>query len=483
MSKKGTTVPGALPAGYSVPTPNFLPIFAGSNPAEANALPVVWKSRIVMSITAKKSADRPGSLGMPGKRRAALSEGGYRRLARPGQALGLRRAGPRLNPSAATLRWKADQEEEKKMKITIHENERGLLFKKGKYSKLQQPGQYWLTGGRTMEVCSLREALRPEQIDLKQLLEDPAVAAETVYLDVQDGTLAFHFVNGTFRECLQPGQYAFWTVTETHSFEIADTTDPEAGRFLSGKEIPRYLFEQIPPELITRVEVAAYEKARLYYDGRMVRLLEEGHYFFWNCGTNVRAEIVDTRLQQLNIQGQEILTQDKVTLRINFLCTYRITDYVKVVTEVDNYIDQMYNAAQMALRDYVGRYRLDQLLENKDELSGFVTERLKERAVSLYVEIVDAGIKDVILPGEIRDIMNTVLTAEKKAQANVILRREEVASTRSLLNTARLMEENATLYKLKELEYLERICENVGSIQLNGSGDILSQLAELLKAR
>ena len=137
----------------------------------------------------------------------------------------------------------------------------------------------------------------------------------------------------------------------------------------------------------------------------------------------------------------------------------------------------------MALRDYVGRYRLDQLLENKDELSGFVTERLKERAVSLYVEIVDAGIKDVILPGEIRDIMNTVLTAEKKAQANVILRREEVASTRSLLNTARLMEENATLYKLKELEYLERICENVGSIQLNGSGDILSQLAELLKAR
>ena len=192
---------------------------------------------------------------------------------------------------------------------------------------------------------------------------------------------------------------------------------------------------------------------------------------------------MDTRLQQLNIQGQEILTQDKVTLRINFLCTYRITDYVKVVTEVDNYIDQMYNAAQMALRDYVGRYRLDQLLENKDELSGFVTERLKERAVSLYVEIVDAGIKDVILPGEIRDIMNTVLTAEKKAQANVILRREEVASTRSLLNTARLMEENATLYKLKELEYLERICENVGSIQLNGSGDILSQLAELLKAR
>jgi regulator of protease activity HflC (stomatin/prohibitin superfamily) len=91
-------------------------------------------------------------------------------------------------------------------------------------------------------------------------------------------------------------------------------------------------------------------------------------------------------------------------------------------------------------------------------------------------------LKDIILPGEIRDIMNTVLVAEKKAQANVIARREEVASTRSLLNTAKLMEENATLYKLKELEYLERICEKVGNISV-GSGDLLGELREILSAK
>ena len=93
----------------------------------------------------------------------------------------------------------------------------------------------------------------------------------------------------------------------------------------------------------------------------------------------------------------------------------------------------------------------------------------------------DAGIKDIILPGEIRAIMNTVLVAEKTAQANVITRREEVASTRSLLNTARLMEENQTLYKLKELEYLQKICENVGSISVTGGGDLLAQLTKILK--
>ena len=79
--------------------------------------------------------------------------------------------------------------------------------------------------------------------------------------------------------------------------------------------------------------------------------------------------------------------------------------------------------------------------------------------------------------------MNTVLIAEKQAQANVITRREEVASTRSLLNTARLMEENKILYRLKEMEYLEKICEKVGSISLSGGNGILGQLAELTKGR
>jgi regulator of protease activity HflC (stomatin/prohibitin superfamily) len=114
-------------------------------------------------------------------------------------------------------------------------------------------------------------------------------------------------------------------------------------------------------------------------------------------------------------------------------------------------------------------------------MSKYVSDRLKEKEKGLFVEIKDAGVKDIILPGEIRDIMNTVLVAEKKALANVITRREEVASTRSLLNTAKLMEENQTLYKLKELEYVERICENVGSINLSGNGDLLSQLMNLMR--
>ena len=151
------------------------------------------------------------------------------------------------------------------------------------------------------------------------------------------------------------------------------------------------------------------------------------------------------------------------------------------MTEIDNYTEQIRVTCQLALREYVGKYMIDEILENKDEITKFVVEKLKAKEKALFVEIVEAGVKDIILPGEIREIMNTVLIAEKKAQANVISRREEVASTRSLLNTAKLMDENKTLYKLKELEYVERICENVGNITLNGSGDILAQLTSILR--
>lgn len=115
-------------------------------------------------------------------------------------------------------------------------------------------------------------------------------------------------------------------------------------------------------------------------------------------------------------------------------------------------------------------------------MSKYLLDTLKEKGKELYLSINEASVKDIILPGEIRDIMNTVLVAEKRAQANVITRREEVASTRSLLNTARLMDENATLYKLKELEYVERICEKVGNININGGSDVLSQLTGMLSS-
>jgi regulator of protease activity HflC (stomatin/prohibitin superfamily) len=214
-------------------------------------------------------------------------------------------------------------------------------------------------------------------------------------------------------------------------------------------------------------------------DGKFSRALRAGAYYFWNTKAAIICEKVDLRSQELEINGQEILTSDKVSLRVNFVANYRITDAVKIIGEVKNYKERIYTITQLALREYIGGFRLDEILEQKENIASSVLAKLQAYKQDFCVEFTGAGLKDIILPGDIRSIMNTILIAEKSAQANVIARRDEIASTRSLLNTAKLLDENATLYKLKELEYLERICDKVGTISVGG-GSLLSELQKIV---
>ena len=360
-------------------------------------------------------------------------------------------------------------------KVVINENQRGFLFKDGKYQKMLAPGKYYLFGDREVECAFIDQSLELARVSTEILLADAAVREAVTAVEVGDQELALHFVNGQFSSVLRAGKHVFFTLVDKHEFQIIDISTPEVSA-----DVPAYIFTRIPQYYFQKVEVAEYQKARLYFDRKLVRVLDAGVYYFWNTSVRVDVGIVDTRLTQMNITGQEMLTADKVSIRVNFVCNYRITDYVKILTEVNDFEEQMHVAAQLAIREYVGKYKLDEILENKDKMTEAVFEKLKSKEPELFVEITDAGVKDIILPGEIRDIMNTVLVAEKRAQANVITRREEVASTRSLLNTARLMDENKTLYKLKELEYIERICENVGNINISG-GDIIGQLTGVLR--
>lgn len=360
-------------------------------------------------------------------------------------------------------------------KMIINENQKGFLFKNGKYIKMLDAGKYSLFGGKKIEISELDQPITCGRCSLETLLADKSVADCTTVVEVGDEELALHYVNGKFSSVLSRGKYAFWSIADQHEFKMVDISTP-----MVDESVPEYIFTKIPQTYFSKIEVAEHQKARLYFNKKLERILDAGTYYFWKTSVKVEVGIIDIRLTQMDITGQEMLTADKVSLRINFVCNYRVTDYVKITTEIDNYAQQMHVAAQLALREYVGKYKLDEILENKAQMSEFVFERLKAKEKELFVEITDAAVKDIILPGEIREIMNTVLVAEKRAQANVITRREEVASTRSLLNTAKLMDENQTLYKLKELEYVERICENVGSISLNGNGNILAQLTAIL---
>ncbi|ANE45243.1 peptidase [Paenibacillus swuensis] len=359
-------------------------------------------------------------------------------------------------------------------KVTIQEDQRGLLFHKGSYARYLLPETYtvWSVLGQTVAVVDAAKPLAVEGKALKGFLGDAALLQDVDVVDVADSELVLRYEDGKFAGVLTSGQYAFWNVMRANRFVRVDLGDPMLSDEVDAAIVPKLA------GYVQGLEVQAHETGLLYYNHVLQRELGPGKYVFWRGPVKVEVRTTDLRQQQLDLLGQEMMTEDKITLRLNFVCQYRVTDALKVL-QIRSMEDQLYVLLQLILREYVGTMKLDELLRVKEEIAAFVMSRLAEKQAGYGVEFVSAGVKDIILPGEIKDILNTVLYAEKKAQANLITRREETASTRSLLNTAKLMDENQTLYRLKELEFVEKICEKIGHISLTGGGNMLEQMNAL----
>lgn len=360
-------------------------------------------------------------------------------------------------------------------KVTIQADERGLLFHKGSYVKKLMPGTYrfLLWSKSTVKVLNIAKPFTVDGKDLKLFLHDEDLVSELDIVRVQDHEYVLHYEDGQFVQLLKSGVYAFWSILKKHTFLHADIRQPE---------LPAEVNRSIIPKLAAHVqsfEIASCESGFLFYDHVLQRELSPGKYYFWKGPISTMMKAIDLRQQQMDLIGQEIMTEDKVTLRLNFVCQYKIVKPLRAL-EMKSFDEQVHIQLQLTLREYVGALKLDDLLKRKEDVATFVLSRLREKEEEFGVHFLSAGVKDVVLPGEMRDILNTVLLAEKRAQANLITRREETASTRSLLNTAKLMDENQTLFRLKELEFLEKICEKIGSVSLTGGGDLLERLSSLL---
>lgn len=367
------------------------------------------------------------------------------------------------------------------MKYIIKEQECGYLLKNGVLKKLLFAGKYnlypWM--GYELKIVPMTGKVDTAKLPAELLMKHPDFSSRVVRVQIPDNCIGMHMVNGVYCQFLLEGEALYWNVFETNEIRLIDVT----GTQITEEQIPGMYRHLIPARLYKKVVINDGETGLLYIDGHYTGQLGCGVYYYWIYAHEVSCKIFNLKIQQLDISGQEILSSDKVGVRLNILCSYRITDPLALVQKMEGSGKLLYTKIQLLARAYVGQYRLDELLAQKEAIGKYLYEQMKAVQEEYCVEILEVGIKDIILPGEIRDIMNTVLVAEKKAQANVIMRREEVASTRSLLNTAKLMEENQILYRLKELEYLERICDKVGSISVSGGGNILEQLMGLTLPR
>ncbi|MGV3696511.1 slipin family protein [Flavobacterium sp.] len=358
--------------------------------------------------------------------------------------------------------------------VRINAFQVGLIFKNGKLTKVVQENGNFLFVDKDVLVYDMDRMFVPP-IELNILLQNEVLASLLEVVEVADNEIALQFVNGNFKEVLTAGRYAFWKGYTVNEFIKVDLS-----KVYITEQIPMALFENIKLRNYIRCyTVLSFEKGLLYVNGVFVKELTPGTYFFWNNAITVEVKNVDVRQQQMEISGQELLTKDKAALRINFFVKYQVIDIVKALVDNKDFEKQLYVTMQLALRAFVGAFTLDELLGRKESIATSILEETTVKIAGLGLAVSDAGIRDVILPGDMKEIMSQVLVAEKKAQANSIMRREETAAVRSMLNTAKLMEDNEMLWKLKEMEYVEKIADKIGEITIAGNGNIIGQLKDI----
>ncbi|WP_028664862.1 slipin family protein [Runella zeae] len=358
--------------------------------------------------------------------------------------------------------------------VNINAYQVGLVFRNETYLKALPEGIHFVGPFQTVKVYDITKPFAvPCSLDI--LLTDKVLADLLEVIDVKDQEIVLQYENDVFKTVLKPGRHAFWKSMVNYRYVRADLSKVEITEAidltsLTSKEVLAYM---------RSYTVESYEKGLLFVNGKYQKVLEAGTYYWWRNNLSVHISKVDTRQLQLEIAGQEILTKDKATLRINFYVQYKVTDIMKALLENKDIDKQLYILMQLGLREYIGTLTLDELLEKKEGISKFILDAIAENAGQLGVTLVNCGIRDVILPGDMKEIMNRVLIAEKTAQANIIMRREETASMRSLLNTAKLMEENEMLFRLKEMEYVEKIADKINTISISGGGQVLDQLKQI----
>ena len=374
-----------------------------------------------------------------------------------------------------------------KFKIVVKDDERAFLFRDGRFERLLGPGRFIAFDyGRRLTAETVK-VVRAEIAADKALLfakSHPAVAAEHFEI-VQAGAneVAIVSLDGEPKHLVVPNTTrAFWkTLTRVDVERIDAAAEVRVAK--------RHLDKLDPARsasLVVHAQVEAHEAGLLFIDGKLVERLPAGRHAFWAVGRTVKVAKVDTRPTPLEVTAQEILTKDRVGIRVTLTAFTRVVDPEKAALAAGDIANTLYRLVQFAIREAVATRTLDEILAARDTIDREVREFVGARAGDLGVEIGEIGVKDVILPGDVRELLNMVVEAERTAKANLIRRQEETAATRSLLNTARLMEDNPLLLRLKELEALEKLVEKVGRIDLhtgNAAGGFDALLQNLYRLR
>src|SRR6185295_13997306 len=200
---------------------------------------------------------------------------------------------------------------------------------------------------------------------------------------------------------------------------------------------------------VTRLVVLPHEAVLVHKNGRDLGRLAPGVHRFFSGTLDVRS--FDLRETIAKVAGQEVLTRDRVPVKFSLHARFRVVEPLRARDSVD--VDERVHAeAQLALRDAVALFELEELLTSRAALSERLAHGLRERLATVGLEVLDAAVQDVIVGGELKRAFGEVARARAEALAKLERARGEAAALRKLANAARLFREHEGLERLKTLE-------------------------------
>lgn len=259
---------------------------------------------------------------------------------------------------------------------------------------------------------------------------------------------------------LGAGEHQVWTVDPSTKIEVIDVSAIEA------KPLSDELRPLVPATDYVEVTAAEGHVVLRWVNGALEQVLGAGRTAAWNVAQKVMLSVIDVRERVLGVNAQEVMTKDRVTLRLNLSVTFKVSDPRRLATVAREPDEVVYLALQLAAREAVGSRTLDELLGGRESLTEILRPAVTLRAEAVGLSVVNVGLKDLVLPGEMKTLLNRVIEAQKEAEANVILRREETAAVRSMAQTAKVLGESPLLLRLKELEAYKDLAGKVGTVNL-----------------
>jgi regulator of protease activity HflC (stomatin/prohibitin superfamily) len=351
--------------------------------------------------------------------------------------------------------------------VVVGLNERVVVLDRGIPRRALPPGVHRAWGSKISEVRWNLDALTFEAPpEVRSVLPESWFAEVTLHADER----AVLYKDARPVAFLRSGTHRYWTLDSSVELVRFDVNAPMP-------PLTDELLRVIPSWAFARALIESHERGLLFVAGELREVMTPGHYAYWSTTERpVRIEKLEVRAQLLTLAAQELMTRDKVTLRLTLSLEYAVYDPALAHASVECPRDALYLLVQLAAREFVAGVTLDALLEGRDAMTRALMADVEPKARDFGVRIMRAGLKDIVLPGEMKTLLNRVLEAEKEAAANVILRREEAAATRLLATTARTMAEEPMLMRLKELETMKEMAARVNELRLVVGSDALAKL-------